>query len=243
MILIIAEKPSLGRNIAAALGATKKEEGCLVGAGYIVTWAFGHLFSLCDIEEYGDAPADGKAHWTLDNLPCFPEEFRFRLRGTQKGKKKTSRGTKGKQAYGDDGIPKQYALIEELCRREDVDAIVNAGDADREGEIIVRLILQNALAAKRGKPAVVKPLYRLWLPDQTEQTIRAAAASLTPESEYDNLANEGLARTYVDWLYGVNLTRYATIRWISVHPAGLLLKVIYNRKILRNQDLSHYQEC
>ena len=239
MILIIAEKPSLGRNIAAALGATKKEEGCLVGAGYIVTWAFGHLFSLCDIEEYGDAPADGKAHWTLDNLPCFPEEFRFRLRGTQKGKKKTSRGTKGTQSYGDDGIPKQYALIEELCRREDVDAIVNAGDADREGEIIVRLILQNALAAKRGKPAVVKPLYRLWLPDQTEQTIRAAAASLTPESEYDNLANEGLARTYVDWLYGVNLTRYATIRCGTLLRVGRVIvpivRAIYDRDMeIRN---------
>lgn len=239
MILIIAEKPSLGRNIAAALGASKKEEGCLVGGGYIVTWAFGHLFSLCDIEDYTDAPTDGKPHWTLDGLPCFPKEFRFRLRGTQKGKKKSGRGTKGKNAYGDDGIPKQFALIEGLCRRDDVDAIVNAGDADREGEIIVRLILQNALAAGRGKPAVDKPLYRLWLPDQTEQTIRAAASALTPEAQYDNLANEGFARTYVDWLYGVNLTRYATIRCGTLLRVGRVIvpivRAIYDRDMeIRN---------
>jgi len=240
MILIIAEKPSLGRNIAAALGATRKEEGCLVGGDYIVTWAFGHLFSLCDIEDYEEAPAE-KPRWTLDNLPCFPAEFRFRLRGTEKGKgkKKTAKAKNGKPAYDDDGIPKQFALIEAMCRRDDVSAIVNAGDADREGEIIVRLILQNAMAAKRGKPEIQKPLYRLWLPDQTEQTIRAAAASLTPESEYDNLANEGFARTYVDWLYGVNLTRYATIRCGTLLRVGRVIvpivRAIYDRDMeIRN---------
>ena len=239
MILIIAEKPSLGRNIAAALGAGRKEEGCLVGEQYIVTWAFGHLFSLCDIEDYEENPPE-KPRWTLDNLPCIPADFKFRLRGTEKKKaKKKSSKASGKNAWGDDGIPKQFALIESLCRRDDVTAIVNAGDADREGEIIVRLILQNAMAAKRGKPAVNKPLYRLWLPDQTEQTIRAAASALTPESEYDNLANEGYARTYVDWLYGVNLTRYATIRCGTLLRVGRVIvpivRAIYDRDMeIRN---------
>lgn len=239
MILIIAEKPSLGRNIAAALGAVQKEEGCLVGGGYIVTWAFGHLFSLCDIEDYADLPAENP-RWTLDNLPCIPGQFKFRLRGTEKkkGKKKSSKSG-GKNAWGDDGIPKQFALIESLCRRDDVSAIVNAGDADREGEIIVRLILQNAMAAKRGKPALDKPLYRLWLPDQTEQTIRAAASSLMSEAEYDNLANEGFARTYVDWLYGVNLTRYATLRCGTLLRVGRVIvpivRAIYDRDMeIRN---------
>ncbi len=238
MILIIAEKPSLGRNIAAALGAAKKEEGCLVGEQYIVTWAFGHLFSLCDIEDYGEK-TDGKVRWTLDNLPCIPENFKFRLRGTEKKKTKKKSAKSAKNAWGDDGIPKQFALIESLCRRQDVTAIVNAGDADREGEIIVRLILQNAMAAKRGVPAVDKPLYRLWLPDQTEQTIRAAASSLTPESEYDNLASEGFARTYVDWLYGVNLTRYASIRCGTLLRVGRVIvpivRAIYDRDMeIRN---------
>ncbi|MBQ7301888.1 MAG: topoisomerase C-terminal repeat-containing protein [Clostridia bacterium] len=241
MTLIIAEKPSLGRNIAAALGATQKQEGCLVGGGYIVTWAFGHLFSLCDIEDYSDTQ-DEKPRWTLDNLPCFPAEFRFRLRGTEQGKKKKkpAKTKGGKTAFGDDGIPRQYELIESLCRRDDVTAIVNAGDADREGEIIVRLILQNAMAAKRGKPAVDKPLYRLWLPDQTEQTIRAAAASLTPESEYDNLANEGYARTYVDWLYGVNLTRYATIRCGTLLRVGRVIVPIVRAIYERDMEIRNF---
>ena len=98
MILIIAEKPSLGRNIAASLGATRKEDGFLIGDDYIVTWAFGHLFSLCDIEDYQEQTAE-KPHWTLDNLPCFPKEFRFRLRGTEKnsrGKKKTTKSKERK---------------------------------------------------------------------------------------------------------------------------------------------------
>ncbi|MGM9626312.1 MAG: DNA topoisomerase, partial [Eubacteriales bacterium] len=228
MILIIAEKPSLGRNIAAALGAGQKGDGFLTGNGYIVTWAFGHLFTLCDVEDYLPASGtDGKAKWTLDQLPCFPEPFRFRLRGSEaggaKGRKTGKRGGSGNGRKTtntpDSGVAKQFAVIEGLCRREDVTEIVNAGDADREGEIIVRLILEHALAADAGKPAVDKPLLRLWLPDQTEKTIRAAAASPAPESDYDNLANEGYARTYVDWLWGVNLTRYATIR------SGTLLRV------------------
>ncbi|MBQ8578401.1 MAG: topoisomerase C-terminal repeat-containing protein [Clostridia bacterium] len=240
MILIIAEKPSLGHNIASALGATRKGDGCLIGDEYIVTWAFGHLFSLCDVEEYLPTPAtDGKAHWTLDNLPCFPETFRFRLRGSEKGKKKRSSKKGAKGGYSDDGIPKQFAVIEQLCRREDVTQIVNAGDADREGEIIVRLILDHALAAGKGKTAVDKPLLRLWLPDQTDKTIRAAAASLVPESTYDNLANEGLARTYVDWLWGVNLTRYATIRTGTLLRVGRVIvpivRAIYDRDMeIRN---------
>ncbi len=237
MILIIAEKPSLGRNIAAALGATGRGDGCLIGETYIVTWAFGHLFSLCDVEDYLP-DGDGSAKWTLDNLPCFPESFRFRLRGTGSGKKTKKRNVRsgkggGKSSFGDDGIPKQFAIISDLCRREDVTHIVNAGDADREGEIIVRLILSHALAAGDGKPAVDKPIMRLWLPDQTEKTIRAAAASLISDAEYDNLANEGFARTYVDWLWGVNLTRYASIRTGTLLRVGRVIvpivRAIYDR--------------
>lgn len=248
MILIIAEKPSLGHNIAAALGATQKGDGFVFGAQYIVTWAFGHLFSLCDVEDYiPDDTANAKNKWTLDNLPCFPETFRFHLRGSGtmhpdgkgSGKTKAKKSAKGSKTFGDAGIQKQYAVIESLCRREDVTQIVNAGDADREGEIIVRLILDHALASGKGKPAVQKPLLRLWLPDQTEKTIRAAAAALDPESVYDNLANEGLARTYVDWLWGVNLTRYATIRTGTLLRVGRVIvpivRAIYDRDMeIRN---------
>ncbi|MBR4873367.1 MAG: DNA topoisomerase, partial [Clostridia bacterium] len=149
MILIIAEKPSLGRNIADAIGAATKRNGYIEGNGYLVTWAFGHLFSLADVEAYSATPVTEKK-WTLNNLPCFPAEFQFELR-------------KGSDKKVDSGVVRQFDVLKYLCNREDVDAIVNAGDADREGEIIVRLCIEKALATK-------KALKRLWLPDQTPET-------------------------------------------------------------------------
>ncbi|MBE6531324.1 MAG: DNA topoisomerase III [Ruminococcaceae bacterium] len=212
MVLIIAEKPSLGRNIAAGIGNMSRHDGYLEGSGYIISWAFGHLFSLADIEAYG-GEAQGKARWTMDNLPCFPERFKFVLRNDSEGKP-------------DAGVLKQFRVLEALCNREDVTEIVNAGDADREGEIIVRLCIENALHTP-------KPIKRLWLPDQTPQTVAAALLDMKDDSDYDHLANEGFARTYIDWLYGVNLTRYATLRCGTLLRVGRVIvpivKAIYDR--------------
>ena len=213
MVLIIAEKPSLGRNIAAAIGGMQKRQGYMEGQGYLITWAFGHLFSLCDIETYNPQP-DGGTRWTMANLPCFPEQFRFELRGS------------GKEV--DEGIQRQFAIIRDLCNRQDVETVVNAGDADREGEIIVRLCIQNALQSP-------KTLKRLWLPDQTPQTVRSALNEMKDETEYDRLADEGFARTYIDWLYGVNLTRYATLKTGTLLRVGRVIvpivKAIYDRDL------------
>ena len=218
MVLIIAEKPSLARNIAAGIGQMQRRDGYLEGHGYLITWAFGHLFSLCDIETY-KPQADGSLRWSMSNLPCFPETFRFELR-------------KGNDKKPDAGVEKQFRIIRELCNRPDVETIVNAGDADREGEIIVRLCIQNALASQ-------KPLKRLWLPDQTPQTVAAALSEMKDEAEYDLLASEGFARTYIDWLYGVNLTRYATLKTGTLLRVGRVIipivKAIYDRDLaIRN---------
>ncbi len=176
----------------------QKKNGYFEGCGYLVSWAFGHLFGLCDIESYRPLP-EGQKYWSMDNLPCFPSEFRYELRKSDNGGR-------------DDGVIKQFKIIEDLCNRPDVEKIVNAGDADREGEIIVRTCVSKALKSP-------KPLYRLWLPDQTPETVAAALRDMKSEDEYDNLANEGYARTFIDWLYGVNLTRYATLK------SGKLLRV------------------
>ncbi len=211
MKLIIAEKPSLARNIAAGIGgAAKKQDGYLQCGDYLISWAFGHLFSLADIEAYTDPAYDPaeKAKWRMDNLPCFPTEFRFELRG------------------GDAGVARQFRTLEALCNRPDVDCIINAGDADREGEIIVRTCVKKALHSE-------KKLARLWLPDQTPQTIAKALAELPPSENYNKLANEGYARTYIDWLYGVNLTRYATLKTGRLLRVGRVIvpivKAIYDR--------------
>lgn len=216
MIAIIAEKPSLARNIVAGLGVMNKKDGYFISDDYIVTWAFGHLFSLADIEDYSEntsaeKSANGqKQRWTMDNLPCFPSSFRFRLKS------------------GDDGIKKQFETIKRIINRPDVTQIVNAGDSDREGEIIVRLCVINALDGE-------KPFYRLWLPDQTPQTVKKAFSEMKPETEYDNLADEGFARTYIDWLYGVNLTRLVTLKTGSLLRVGRVIvpivKTIYDREL------------
>ena len=216
MIVVIAEKPSLARNIVAGIGNLTKKNGYYEGLGYIVTWAFGHLFSLCDIEEYTHT---NNTKWTMENLPCFPEKFKFRLKYDE-----------NKQV--DKGVQKQFDLIKTLVNREDVDTIVNAGDADREGEIIVRLCVMNSLSKE-------KKFIRLWLPDQTPETVKEALNNMKEESEYDNLANEGFARTYIDWLYGVNLTRFATLKTGVLLRVGRVIipivKAIYDRDLqIRN---------
>ena len=212
MKLIIAEKPSLARNISDSIGNMKRKDGYFEGEEYIVTWAFGHLFSLCDIETYSPQP-DGSTRWTMSNLPCFPEKFRFELK-------------RAKDKTVDSGVKKQFDIISGLCKREDVDTLINAGDADREGEIIIRICVQNALKSE-------KAFKRLWLPDQTKETILEALSDLKDAAEYDRLADEGFARTYIDWLYGVNLTRYATLKTGTLMRIGRVIipivKAIYDR--------------
>lgn len=175
MILIIAEKPSLARNIAAAIGGTPTRGAEYIQVGnFIVTWAFGHLFSLADVEHYQGKDTGGKTKWTMEGLPCFPEKFDYQLKRPANA--------------SDRGVERQFGVIRSLCNRPDVDTIVNAGDSDREGEIIVRLCIMKSFGTdtlSRGNCGG-KRLCRLWLPDQTPETIRAAVSELKDESEYDN---------------------------------------------------------
>ncbi len=221
MTVIIAEKPSLARNIVAGIGEMRRRDGFFENNQYIVTWAFGHLFSLADIEAYyPDYDPEKTVRWTMENLPCFPDHFKFELR-------------RGDDKKLDSGVVKQFSIIKALLNRPDVDTVVNAGDADREGEIIVRLCIENSL------PEGVKTRKRLWLPDQTPETVASALADMKDELVYDPLANEGFARTYMDWLYGVNLTRYATLKTGNLLRVGRVIvpivKAIYDRDMsIRN---------
>ena len=199
MICIIAEKPSLARNIIAAIDPKmKKYDGYYSNDDYIVTYAFGHLFSLYDIEQYDPSyNEEQKKSWTLDNLPFFPSSFKFGLKK-------------------DEGTIKQYKIIRALVNRDDVNIVVNAGDSDREGEIIVRIILSHALKSQ-------KDIRRLWMPDQTPKTIKKELSIMKADSEYDSLANWVLARTYIDWMFGINLSRYGTIKASSLFRVGRVI--------------------
>lgn len=209
MKLIIAEKPSLGKNIASALKASKRGDGFLEGNGYIISWAFGHLFSLKDVDDY----LGEKKKWHEVPLPFFPDYFDFELKRDRKTK------------AVDTGVKKQFEILKRLIHRDDVTEIVNCGDADREGQIIIDIILDYSKTNKK--------ITRLWLPEQTEETIISSMNELKDNSLYSNLYNEGLARTYMDWLMGINLTRYVSLKSSALFPCGRVLipivKFIYDR--------------
>ena len=228
--LIIAEKPSLGRKIMSAIGNSfHQKDGFAENNDYIVTWCFGHLFSLKDIDEYSpNYNPNNKNFWTLDNLPFVPNKFEFKV--------KSNPDTKSE----DVGILHQIEIIKNLCNRQDVGEIVNAGDSDREGEIIVRLVLDQV--------GNTKPVKRLWLPEQTSKAINTALKNMKDDSYYDNIANEGFARTYIDWIYGINLTRFATVKSHKLLRVGrvtsAMIKAIYDRDIeIRNFVPKKYFQC
>ena len=223
MKLLIAEKPNLAKNIITAIGMGKfKWEDCYAeSSDYIVTWAFGHLFELKSLDDYIGKTGNGgdRPGWTLEHLPYCPKQFRYELKKNPKTRKT------------DAGVRKQFETIRKLLERKDVTSVIHAGDADREGEIIIRTILEMA--------DNTKPVYRLWLPAQTSEDIRDGLQNMEPDYKYNNLADEGYARTYVDWLFGINLTRIATIQSGSLLRVGRvvvpIVKAIYDRDMeIRN---------
>lgn len=214
--LIIAEKPSLAKNIADALNIKNRKDGYIEGDKYIISWAFGHLFSLKDVDSY----LGEKTKWSDVKLPFFPKEFEFILKD-------------------DSGIKKQFKILKELSNRSDVTEIINCGDADREGQVIIDLVIKNT--------GFNKKVSRLWLPEQTEETIIKSINDMKDNSSYENLLNEGLARTYMDWMLGINLTRYLTLKSDQLFPCGRVLipiiKFIYDRdlSIMNFKKEQYYQ--
>lgn len=185
MKVIIAEKPSVARDIAAIVGAGSRKDGYLEGNGYAVTWAFGHLVGLAMPEQYGIAG------FQRDNLPILPEEFKLTPRHVKDGK----------QYKPDPGTMKQLKVIKELFGK--CDRIIVATDAGREGELIFRLIY-NYLEC-------TKPFDRLWISSLTDQAIRRGLENLRPGEEYDNLYASAKARSQADWLVGINASQALSI--------------------------------
>lgn len=219
MKLIIAEKPSLAKNIANALNITKRNNGYLENDKYIVSWAFGHLYSLKNVDDY----IGKKSSWKDIPLPFIPNPFEFKI----KTKKNLNTGLEEE----DIGVKQQVEILKNLINRKDVVEIVNAGDADREGQIIIDIILSQL----KNKKSVT----RLWLPEQTENTIKKQVSNLDNNEKYFLLAQEGYARTYIDWIFGINLTRYVSLKANKLLPVGRVLipvvKFIYDRELeIRN---------
>ncbi|WP_418580332.1 DNA topoisomerase 3 [Prevotella sp.] len=180
MIVCIAEKPSVAKDIARILGATSAHNGYMEGNGYQVTWTFGHLCTLKEPNDYTDL----WKHWSLSALPMIPPRFGIKL-------------------IDDDGIKRQFAVIEKLM--QSADSIVNCGDAGQEGELIQRWVMQKAGAKC--------PVKRLWISSMTDEAIREGFSQLKDQSEYQPLYIAGLSRAIGDWLLGMNATRLYTLKY------------------------------
>ena len=180
MIVCIAEKPSVAKDIARILGATSAHNGYMEGNGYQVTWTFGHLCTLKEPNDYTDM----WKHWSLASLPMIPPRFGIKL-------------------IDDDGIKRQFAVIERLMQA--ADGIINCGDAGQEGELIQRWVMQKAGAKC--------PVKRLWISSMTDEAIREGFNSLKDQDEYQPLYIAGLSRAIGDWILGMNATRLYTLKY------------------------------
>jgi DNA topoisomerase-3 len=192
LTLVIAEKPSVGRDLVAVLpGAFTKHEGYLEGPEHVVTWAVGHLVQLADPDEYDDK----FKKWRMADLPIVPDRFKLVVR--------------------DERSKKQMNVVKRLLDRDDIDRVVNACDAGREGELIFAYLYEKAGSKK--------PVMRLWLNSMTKDAIRNAFGDLRPGAELATLEQAARSRSEADWIVGMNATRAATIRLRSSFDGAVSL--------------------
>lgn len=185
--LVLAEKPSVARDIARVLGCSKKLNGAIEGNRYVVTWALGHLVTLADPEEYDKKYKE----WKLEDLPMMPKKMELVVI------KQTA---------------KQYHAVKTQLYRKDVNEIIIATDAGREGELVARWILE--------KSGCRKPIKRLWISSVTDNAIKAGFSSLKDGREYDTLYSAAWARAEADWLVGINATRALTCKYNAQLSCG-----------------------
>lgn len=185
--LVLAEKPSVAREIARVLQCSKKSKGYIEGPRYVVTWALGHLVTLAEPDDY-----DKKLkQWRIEDLPMLPEKMKLKVI------KQTSH---------------QFQVVKELMKRNDIEELVIATDAGREGELVARWIMEMV----RWK----KPFKRLWISSQTDNAIREGFARLQPGTQYNSLYAAAVCRAEADWLIGLNVTRSLSCKFNAQLNAG-----------------------
>lgn len=206
--LVLAEKPSVARDLARVLGAKKSNGGYIEGDKYVVTWALGHLVTLADPEAYDEKYKS----WRLDTLPMLPEKMKLVVI------KQTS---------------KQFKTVSSLMARGDIDKLIIATDAGREGELVARWIM---MKAKFKKPA-----YRLWISSQTDKAIKEGFQNLKSAKEYDNLYLSAQARAEADWLVGLNVTRALTCKYNAQLSAGRVQTPTLAMIVAREEEIRSFR--
>jgi len=210
MQLVIAEKPSVAKSIAEVIGATQRKDGYLEGNGYIVSWCVGHLVELAPPEHYREE----LQKWTYESLPIIPDKWKHEV--------KTDTAA-------------QYRILKELLHEKGVESVVCATDAGREGELIFRLVYEQA--------GCDKPIKRLWISSMEESAIRDGFRNLRPGSEYDNLYRSALCRQQADWIVGINGTRLFTVLYGGkVLKVGRVLTPTLSMLVERESKISQFQK-
>jgi len=202
--VVLAEKPSVGREIARVLKCTKSGNGYIEGPKYIVTWALGHLVTLADPEVYDDKYKS----WRLEDLPMLPKPLKL-VTIKQSGK--------------------QFNAVKEQLNRKDVDEIVIATDAGREGELVARWIIEKA--------RVKKPMKRLWISSQTDKAILDGFRNLKPSAQYENLYRAAQCRAEADWVVGLNVTRALTCKYNAQLTAGRVQSATLAMIVSREEEI------
>lgn len=225
MKVIIAEKPSVAKNISEALGVKSRKDGYFEGNGYYITWAFGHLLQLYDAKDYNEKMKS----WRMEMFPFIPEQFRYKVKQDSSNKSITDAGAK-----------KQIGIISGLINRDDVDAVISATDFDREGQVIADEIFDYL--------EVKKPIYRLLLNEWTPTEVKKGIENLKPNTDMKPLKDAGISRQWADWTIGINLTSVATLRYkfgdddkkiINIGRVLLpTLKIIYDR----DKEIENFKE-
>ena len=205
--LIVAEKPSVAMSYAKVLGATNHQDGYLEGNGYLVSWCVGHLVELAPPNVYDDK----YVKWSIADLPILPQKWQYLVSASTK---------------------KQFGILQKLMHRPDVDSIVNSCDSGREGELIFRLVYQQAECKK--------PFSRLWLSSMEENAIREGFAHLKPSTEYDALYNAALCRERADWMVGINASRLFSCLYGQPLAVGRVMTPVLAMTVVREAAIAAF---
>ena len=208
MKLVIAEKPSVAQSLAKVIGADKRCDGYLEGGGYLVSWCVGHLVELSAPERYDER----FAKWRLEDLPILPERWLYEV----------------SQATG-----KQYQILKTLMERSDVTSLVCATDAGREGELIFRLVYNQARCKK--------PFERLWISSMEDAAIREGFEKLKPGTSYDLLYEAALCRERADWIVGMNATRLFSCLYGQTLAVGRVMTPTLAMVVMRDAQIAAFK--
>ena len=209
MKLVLAEKPSVAMNLSKVIGANQRGDGYMEGNGYLVSWCVGHLVELSQPEAYDEK----YAKWRYDDLPILPKHWQYQVSASTK---------------------KQFGILKKLMQRKDVESLICATDAGREGELIFRLVYHQC--------GCKKPVERLWISSMEDSAIREGFQKLRPGSEYDALYEAALCRERADWIVGINATRLFSCLYGQTMNVGRVMTPTLAMVVMRDAAIRAFKQ-